>query len=165
VDSTITNRSTEIEGVTITELRQVSDERGAVLHMLRCDAPEFTRFGECYFSEILPGFIKAWKRHRVQTQNIAVPVGRIRLVVFDDRESSSTKGKLQILELGRPDAYLRIKIPPGLWYGFACVSSTPALLVNCADSPHTPDESELSSVDDPSIPYAWNLNNSGAVDS
>ncbi len=149
--------SAAIEGLTITELRQISDERGSVLHMLRCDAPDFTRFGECYFSEILPGALKAWKRHRVQTQNLAVPAGRIRLVVFDDRQSSSTKGKLQIFELGRPDAYLRIKIPPGLWYGFACISAVPALIVNCADVPHSPDENELIAENDSPIPYVWDL--------
>jgi len=44
----------EIDDVLITDLRQIGDERGAVLHMLRCDAPEFVRFGECYFSEVLP---------------------------------------------------------------------------------------------------------------
>ena len=149
--------TSEIDGVTITELRQISDERGAVLHMLRCDAPEFMRFGECYFSEVLPGVIKAWKRHRVQTQNLAVPTGRIRLVIFDDRQSSLTKGNLQVMELGRPDAYLRVKIPPDLWYGFACISALPALLANCADLPHAPDESELRSVNDPAFPYVWEL--------
>jgi dTDP-4-dehydrorhamnose 3,5-epimerase len=155
VDSTITNLSTAIDGITITELRQISDERGCVLHMLRCDAPEFTRFGEVYFSEVLPGNIKAWKRHRLQTQILAVPAGRIRLVVFDDREKSPTQGKLQILELGRPDAYRRVLIPPGLWYGFACIGTMPALLANCADLPHEPDESDSCSVNDPFIPYAW----------
>ena len=53
-----------IDGVVITELRQISDERGSVLHMFRCDSPEFVRFGECYFSELLPGAVKAWKRNR-----------------------------------------------------------------------------------------------------
>jgi len=159
VDPVVTNVSTEIEGVTFTGLRQISDERGAVLHMLRNDAPEFSGFGECYFSEILPGAIKAWKRHRLQTQNLAVPVGRVRLVIYDDRASSPTRGKLQVLDTGRPDAYLRIKIPPGLWYGFACISIAPALLVNCADVPHAPEESESSPIDNPSIPYTWDLGN------
>lgn len=144
-----------IDGVIVTELRQISDERGSVLHMLRCDAPEFTRFGECYFSEVLPGAIKAWKRHRVQTQNLAVPIGRIRLVIYDDRQWSTTHGQLRVMELGRPDAYLRLRIPPGLWYGFACMGDTPALLANCADLPHDPAESELLPANDPAIPYDW----------
>lgn len=151
----MTSLGSLIEGVTLTELRQIGDERGTVLHMLRCDAPEFTRFGECYFSEVRPGAIKAWKRHRTQTQNMAVPIGRIRMVIYDDREGSATQGNVHVLELGRPDVYLRLRIPPGLWYGFSCISSTSALLANCADLPHDPTESELRSADDPGIPYHW----------
>lgn len=145
----------QVEGVTLTELRQITDERGAVLHMLRSDAQDFTRFGECYFSEVFPGAVKAWKRHRLQTQNLAVPVGRIRMVIFDDRQNSVTKGKLKVLELGRPDAYIRLRIPPGIWYGFSCISSSPALLVNCADRTHDPSESDVVSVTDSTIPYSW----------
>jgi len=139
----------------ITELRQIADERGAVLHMLRCDAPEFERFGECYFSEIRPGAVKAWKRHRRQTQHLAVPIGRIRMVIVDDRERSPSRGTVQTLELGRPDSYVRLKIPPGLWYGFTCISSIPALLANCADLPHDPADSEVRPLNDPSFPDVW----------
>lgn len=144
-----------IEGVTLTVLRQICNERGSVLHMMRNDDPAFTHFGECYFSEVLPGAVKAWKRHREQTQNLAVPSGRIRLVIYDVRENSATRGCLQILELGRPDAYLRIQIPPNLWYGFTCISTEPALLSNCADLPHDPTESDVLPEYDPSIPYKW----------
>lgn len=144
-----------IDDVICTELKQISDERGTVLHMFRCDSPEFTRFGECYFSEILPGSIKAWKRHKIQTQNFAVPVGRIQLVIYDDRKESNTRGNLDILQLGRADAYYRISIPPNLWYGFACIGTSPALLANCPDFPHDPFDSEVLLIDDKSIPYSW----------
>jgi dTDP-4-dehydrorhamnose 3,5-epimerase len=144
-----------IEGLTFTALRQIVDSRGAVLHMLRCDAADFTGFGECYFSETLPGAIKAWKRHRKQTQNLAVPVGRVRIAVYDDRQASPTRGNLRVTELGRPDAYGRLRIPPGLWYGFSCTSAVPALVVNCADLPHDPADGESRSADDSSIPYTW----------
>ena len=144
-----------IEGMTLTKLHQIDDGRGAVLHMLRCDAPEFTRFGECYFSEVMPGAVKAWKRHRIQTQNLAVPVGRIRFVVYDDRDGSATRGQVRVLELGRPDAYMRLRIPPGLWYGFTCTSTIPALLANCADLPHDTAESETLPPSTSSIPYVW----------
>lgn len=148
-------QSSWIQGVSLLELKQISDARGSVLHMLRCDDPAFTRFGECYFSEVLPGAIKAWKYHSEQTQNLAVPVGRLRFVIFDARESSASRGNLQIMELGRPDAYSRLTIPPGLWYGFACVGDVAALLVNCADLPHHPSESQVRAMDDPLIPYRW----------
>ena len=150
----------DIDGVIVTELRQITDERGSVLHMFRCDAPEFVRFGECYFSELLPGAVKAWKRNQVQTQHLAVPVGRVRLVVYDDRESSPTRSVLKVLELGRPDAYKRVRIPPGLWYGFACLGSTPALLANCSDLPHDPATNEIRSEDELAIPYSWDAKES-----
>ena len=147
----------KIDGVATVALRELADEYGAVLHMLRNDAPDFIKFGECYFSEVLPGAIKAWKLHREQTQNLAVPVGRVRLVIYDDRVGSSTRGNLQVQILGRPDAYLRVQIPPGLWYGFACMGNNPALLANCADLPHDPTESERKPVSEPSIPYDWKI--------
>ena len=144
-----------IDGVLVTELRQIIDERGAVLHHMRRDAPEFTTFGECYFSEILPGVVKAWKRHREQTQHLAVPIGRVRFVIYDDRESSPTQDKIQIVELGRPNDYNRLRIPRGLWYGFTCLRNPPALIANCADRPHDPTDAELRPEDDPDIPFRW----------
>lgn len=144
-----------IDDVVLTELKQFSDERGSVLHMLRNDDPIFTTFGECYFSEVLPGAVKAWKLHHNQTQNFSVPVGRIKLVIYDNRKNSISNGNLQYVNLGRPDSYFRIMIPPGLWYGFTCISEMPALLVNCADIPHDPQESEIRMLDDISIPHRW----------
>jgi dTDP-4-dehydrorhamnose 3,5-epimerase len=153
VGTTVTR--VRIEGVAVVPLREITDHRGAVLHMLRNEAPDYVRFGECYFSEVVPGAVKAWKRHREQTQNLAVPVGRVRLAIYDDRETSATRGMVDVLQLGRPDAYSRVKIPPGLWYGFAAIGTTPALLANCTDLPYTPHESDTKPADDPTIPYSW----------
>lgn len=144
-----------INGVSLTPLRQILDDRGAVLHMLRADAEEFTVFGECYFSEIKPGFFKAWKRHLRQTQNLAVPVGRAKFVLLDDRSDSVTKGTLMELILGRPDCYCRLRIPPGIIYGFECISEEIALVVNCADEPHDPLESEVIDTSSLESIYSW----------
>jgi len=122
---------------------------------MRSDGPEFTTFGECYFSEMIPGAVKAWKRHREQTQHLAVPIGRVRFVIYDDRELSPTNGSLEVVELGRPDHYNRLRIPKGLWYGFTCLSDQPALIANCTDEPHDPTDTELRAEHDPRIPYHW----------
>lgn len=144
-----------IEGLKLTALREITDDRGGVLHMLRNDAIDFIGFGECYFSEVQPGAVKAWKKHTRQTQNISVPVGRLLFVIFDDREDSSTRGKINTIQLGRPDAYYRIQIPKGLWYGFTCIGTIKAMLVNCADIPHDPKESETLTIDNPPVAYDW----------
>jgi dTDP-4-dehydrorhamnose 3,5-epimerase len=130
-----------IDGVHIQGLQQIVDGRGRVMHMMRSDNPLFVQFGECYFSEILPGQVKAWKRHSKSTQHLAVPVGAILLVIHDDRPDSVTKGQTVQLEIGREN-YVLVRIPHGLWYGFKCVSPGPALIANCTDWPHDAAESE-----------------------
>ena len=104
---------------------------------------------------MVPGAVKAWKRHRKQTQHLAVPIGRVRFVIYDDREGSSSQGTVNIVELGRPDNYHRLKIPRGVWYGFTCLSSRPALVANCADRVHDPDDAELRPEYDERFPYRW----------
>ena len=148
-------RRSKIEGHLISVLKQIEDERGAVLHMLRSDSPIFTEFGEIYFSLVNKGVVKAWKRHKVMTQRIAVPIGRIRLVLFDNRTKSATKGVVEEIILGRPDQYYLICIPPLLWYGFQGISESPALLVNCSDIPNDTKESERLSVLNDHISSSW----------
>lgn len=146
-----------IDGVEVHPLREIADERGAVLHMLRSDAVHYRGFGEVYFSEVRPGAVKAWKFHRIMTQHFAVPCGRIRLVIYDDRADSATRGAVAELELGRPDAYRLVIVPPQLWYGFTALGAEPALLANCADVAHTTGESDRLDPNEATvrIPYAW----------
>ena len=147
--------SNEIEGVIVQPLMQIADNRGSVLHMMRRDSKLFKQCGEVYFSEILSGKVKAWKRHKQQTQNLTVPVNNIRLVIYDNRPSSSTHGKIEEYELGRPDHYCLVHIPPMLWYGFQALGGETALIVNCADQPHDPNDTESLSSDSNEIPYQW----------
>ena len=60
-----------IDGVQVIHLQQISDERGAVHHMLEATDPHFIRFGEIYFSTIYPGVVKGWKAHRRLIANCA----------------------------------------------------------------------------------------------
>ncbi len=143
-----------IHGVKITPLKQFSDENGKVMHMLRADQSHFEGFGEIYFSTVKPNAIKAWRRHNKMTVNLAVPVGRILLVLYDDRNGSSTKGNVQEISLGGDD-YALVTIPPLIWNGFMGIGSEEALIANCATLPHDPDEVERCMPVDASIPYSW----------
>ena len=148
-------KADEIEGVIIRPLRQIYDNRGAILHMMRNDSELYEKFGEVYFSEILPGAVKAWKMQTKKTQNLAVPVNKIRLVIYDSRPHSKTRGQIKEHELGRPDNYNLIHIPPMLWYGFQSLDGQTALVANCANYPHNPDEIESLPYDSDQIPYQW----------
>ena len=150
--------SVKIEGVVVQFLEQISDSRGSILHMLRNDSNLFKRFGEVYFSEINLGVIKAWKRHKKQTQNLTTPLGRIRLVIYDDRLMSSTNGKIAEYELGRPEHYKLVHIPPMLWYGFHALENQSSMIANCTDQPYDPKETESLPANSEQIPYQWEQN-------
>lgn len=147
-----------IEGVSIKPLRQILDERGKVMHMIRNDDRDFLGFGEIYFSTIFPGIIKGWHLHTRMTLNYAVPYGIIKLVLYDDRVSSKTKGEVQEIFLG-PENYCLVTIPPGIWNGFKGVGTTMSVVANCSTIPHDPSEIVRKAPNDPSIPYTWELIN------
>ena len=149
-----------IEGVRIHPLRRIPDDRGAILHMLRCDDPHFERFGEIYFSTIHPGVVKGWHRHKVMALNYAVVSGMIRMALYDDREGSPTRGRTQEIYTG-DDHYALVHVPPLVWNGFKGVGTRTAIVANCATHPHDPLEIERL---DPSLPpekgglpFSWAL--------
>lgn len=143
-----------IDGVVITPLRQITDERGKVMHMLRADAPHFQGFGEIYFSAVYPGAIKGWHIHTKMVLNYAVPHGHIKFVLYDDRPDSPTKGEVQEIFMG-PDNYCCVTVPPLVWNGFKGIGTETALVANCASIGHDPTEIDRLDPFDPSIPYDW----------
>ncbi len=143
-----------IEGVAIVPLRRIPDERGTVYHMLKCTDPHFVRFGEIYFSMVYPGVIKGWHKHREMTLNYACIYGRVKLVLYDDRDGSSTRGSLMEVFLG-PDSYALVVIPPEVWNGFKGMSEPYAIVANCCTHPHDPSRSARLSPFDGQIPYDW----------
>ena len=145
-----------IDGVKVKPLRRIPDERGFILHMLRADDPDFEKFGEIYFTTAYPGVIKAWHLHKEMGLNYAVVQGMIKLVLYDDREDSPTKGELQELFIGHEN-YQLVQIPPRVWNGYKTVGTEMAMLANCPTLPHDPDEMIRKSPFDPSIPYDWEL--------
>ena len=64
---------------------------------------------------------------------------QIKLVLYDEREGSPTRGELQEIFLGE-DSYSLVKIPPLVWNGFKGVGVNPAIVANCATLPHDPAE-------------------------
>jgi dTDP-4-dehydrorhamnose 3,5-epimerase len=146
----------QIHDITVSPLRRIPDERGAVFHMLREDSPVFTRFGEIYFSLVYPQVVKAWHIHSEMTLNYAVPVGMIKLVCYDDRPDSPSKGVVQEFHIGELN-YALVTIPPNVWNGFKGAGSGPALVANCATTPHSPSEIQRMDPFTNDIPYDWAL--------
>jgi len=142
-----------IEGIIERPLKIISDERGSVMHMLRCDDEGFDGFGEVYFSSVNAGVVKGWKKHTRATQNFAVPIGKIKLVIYDDRKDSSTFDTIQEVVLGVND-YKLVCVPANVWYSFGAIGEM-ALLANCTDLAYDPQESISMPLDAEDIPYKW----------
>jgi len=145
-----------ISEVQVVPLRRIPDERGTIYHMLKRTDPHFISFGEIYFSTVYSGAVKGWHRHSEMTLNYTCVFGRLKLVLYDEREDSPTNGTLMEVFLG-PDSYSLVVIPPEVWNGFKGMNTPYSILANCCTHPHNP---MLSSRLDPfnnHIPYDWSV--------
>jgi dTDP-4-dehydrorhamnose 3,5-epimerase len=148
-----------IDGVFIKPLQQIPDERGKIMKMLQATDEQFEGFGEIYFSVVQPGAIKGWHIHTKQVQFYAVVFGHIKLVLYDVRDDSPTKGELQEIFMGE-DNYSLVRIPTGVYNGFKGYGQTPAIVANCTNVPHDPNEISRLDPFHESIPYDWALKHS-----
>jgi len=145
-----------IDGVKVTPLRQIFDERGKVMHMLREDSAAFSGFGEIYFSCTYPGAIKAWHLHKQMTLNYAVIYGFIKCVLYDGRPDSKSHGCVEEYFLS-PENYFLLTVPPLIWNGWKGIGDKTSIVANCATMPHDPEEIDRLDPFDPSIPYDWEI--------
>ncbi len=147
-----------IEGVVTKQLKQAADERGWLTEVFRSDWTEFKKFGQAYVTACYPQVVKAWHMHKKQTDNMACIKGMMKLVLYDDRKNSKTKGEVNELIVGEKNLLL-IQIPPLVWHGFKTISDDYALLLNVPTEVYNykePDEHRLPP-DTKNIPYDWKL--------
>ena len=145
-----------IDGVRIKPLKVIPDERGRLAEILRRDDDIFLGFGQVYMTTAYPGVVKAWHYHRKQTDNFAVVTGMMKIVLYDAREDSPTKGEVNEFFVGDHNPIL-VQIPPGVYHGFKCVSEHEAIVINTPTEPYNheePDEYRLDPHDN-DIPYDW----------
>lgn len=140
-----------IDGVHVSPRRVITDPRGDVLHMLKRTDDVFTEFGEMYFSKIQPRQQKAWRRHRLATSQLAVPIGSVHFVLLDDRNESPTNGERGDVIIGESHHHL-LTIPPMVWYAFENAGGDTALIGSCSSLPHDPDESDRREFSDARMP-------------
>ena len=145
-----------IEGVKVVPLKRIPDERGTVYHMLKRTDPHFIEFGEIYFTTVYKDVVKGWHRHREMTLNYACIFGRIKLVLYDDRAVSRSRGDIMEFFLG-PDDYSLVQIPPGVWNSFKGMSEPHAIVANCCTHPHDPALSERVDPFRNDLPYDWSV--------
>jgi len=137
-----------INEIIATPLRRIPVSGGDVLHAMKKSDNGFTGFGESYFSQIESNVVKAWKKHLKMTLNLIVPIGRVRFVFMDNdglfREEIIGDGN-----------YVRLTIPPGIWFGFKGDYENTSLILNIANIEHSPEEIERKDIS--KIKYNWSI--------
>jgi dTDP-4-dehydrorhamnose 3,5-epimerase len=137
-----------LDDIVVTPLERIPTSGGDVMHVMKSRDAGYAGFGEAYFSWITSGLIKAWKRHSTMAMNIVVPVGRVKFVFYmEDAEA------FRIEEIG-VDRYVRLSVPPGIWFGFQGLETSQSLVLNIASIPHDPNEVQRTALTD--ISYDWN---------
>lgn len=147
-----------IHDVITRSLKVIPDDRGFLMEMLRSDWPEFREFGQVYVTACYPGVVKAWHFHKEQWDHFICLHGMARVVLYDAREDSPTKGAINEFHMGTLNPILLV-IPPFVYHGFTAEGPETALIVNVPTKMYnysSPDEYRLP-FDTPEIPYAWGV--------
>ena len=105
------------------------------MHALKKYDNGYNGFGEVYFSWVEQGAIKAWKCHQRMTLNLVAPLGEVRFVFHLMNQKNNFR-----TEIIGAERYVRLTVPPGVWFGFQGNASGASLLMNVADMEHDPDE-------------------------
>jgi len=145
-----------IDGVRITPLKPIPDERGRLMEIFRSDEPDFERFGQVYLTTAYPGVVKAWHYHKKQTDNFACVYGMMKVVLYDARDASPTRGEVNEFFMGVWNP-IRLRIPRGVYHGFKCISTCEAIIINTPTEVYDreePDEFRLPAHAD-EVPYDW----------
>lgn len=146
-----------IHGVKTRKLTVHCDERGRLMEMLRRDDPEMdVTFGQVYMTTAYPGVTKAWHYHKHQTDHFVCVKGMMKVVLYDAREDSPTKGEVNQLFIGEHNPTI-VEIPPLVYHGFKCISETEAMVINITTNTYnyeSPDEYRVAPHSG-EIPYDW----------
>lgn len=145
----------QIDGVVIKELVTYPDERGFFRELIRKSDPFFEEgFAQLSHSLMHPGVSKAWHIHKTQIDWWYVPVGVLKVALYDTRPESPTHGVLQEIFMGGDHGYSILKIPPGVAHGCKAIGGTAHLIYVTSNIYDTTEEGRIAH-DDPTIGYDW----------
>jgi dTDP-4-dehydrorhamnose 3,5-epimerase len=145
-----------IEGVVVKNLKVIPDERGFLMEMIRADDPFFEKFGQTYMTVVYPGVVKGWHYHKVQVDHFCAVKGMAKVVLYDGRDGSSTRGEVNEYFMGERNPIV-LRIPAGVLHGMKGIGTEPAFIVNMPSEVYdyaNPDEYRVHPHDN-DVPYSW----------
>jgi dTDP-4-dehydrorhamnose 3,5-epimerase len=148
-----------IDGVVVRRLTTHADARGVLTPVLDTREPFWDEpIVYSYRFSILPGRIKGWGMHELQTDRYFIVSGSVRVVLFDGRANSNTAESIVEAHFTDRTPGL-VKIPPGVWHADQNWGDVEAHILNFPTRPYNPDQPDKFRIDphDNTIPYDWSI--------
>ena len=146
-----------IDGVVVRQATTHPDERGTVCEVYN---PAWGLSSEplvyVYQITIRPHQVKGFVLHRTYSDRLFFSFGTVKVVLYDDREGSSTRGMLNELHFGDHNR-AHLVIPPGVWHAMKNVGTTDVIFVNCPTKPYNHEDPDKWALppDSDQIPYTF----------
>ena len=125
-----------IEGVMVTPLKTIPDERGCIYHGVKASELSYS-IKEVYFKKLYSDVVNGWHVHESMTLCYTTIIGVTKLVLVDLRNGSATAKNYMELFCGEGN-HCRVQIPPGIANASQCVSTDFSLFANTPDCEHDP---------------------------
>ena len=123
-----------MEKVKISKLVCKSNDQGTIYRIMRETDKIYKRFGEVYITTLKPNIFKGWKMHTINTTNLSVHIGEVKVIVLDKNKENE-----QVFILNA-DNYQLLTIPCGFWFGLKNISISESYLSNFTDFEHNQKE-------------------------
>ena len=146
-----------IKDVIIKKLTINKDYRGNFREVIRLSEGIVQEIKQVSMSRTKPGIIKAFHCHKYQDDLFYAIKGNIKIVLYDGREDSETKGETQVIHLGESYEPQVVFIPRGVLHGYKVLGTKDAevlYIVNNEYNPSNPDEERID-FNDPEINFNW----------
>lgn len=144
-----------IEGVIIKKLKRHPDSRGFFEELIRVTDDFFKEgFGQLSHAVRNEGVLVAWHYHPTQVDWWYVARGKLKVVLYDLRENSPTKGEIQEFLMGEGEESIVLKIPAMVAHGLKVLKG-PAELFYITSKTYSKEEEGRIPEDDPKIGFDW----------
>lgn len=146
-----------IDGVIVVEVLHVPRDHGVITEMYRAEwDPTGLPVLQAYQSRLYPDAIGAWSCHEKSIDRLFVNNGHLKVVLYDGREESPTRGRINEFHVGDARPSLLI-VPAGVWHGLQNLGPDDSLVINfptVAYNYDDPDHYRLP-YNSSKIPYQW----------
>ena len=145
-----------IDGVTVTPCVTHYDDRGDLTEIVSTNWEGIEPSPHVYMVSVYPKVAKGWVYHKLQSDRLFPVSGYLKGVLYDKRDNSPTKDKLNVLYFSER-VRMSIVIPPFVIHAVANVGDHTATFINCPSAPYNyadPDKYRLP-IGSTDIPYSF----------